>query len=194
MSDNRTDSVPDGGEADLMEQAMLSLRLGLQELPVPKASPALQSQVLQRLTSGQDLSPWPQQVLLRIRWMLLPALIGSLLTVVLVQIHPLLSPSLLLPEMRARIMTLPIPLQTQTKHPNGWLGTPGPHGMEVSTPPKPPAALPGDTTTPNPVQPSNGSANNRHAPIHKHPISIHFRMEKRLSDENAKRNTVSLHR
>src|SRR5689334_4561353 len=82
MSDdmnNPSSALPeDTEEFPLSPQEQETLQQSLNALPTPKPSSSFNLRLLASLTDGRDFSPWPRQVMVRLRWMLLPAALGSL--------------------------------------------------------------------------------------------------------------------
>src|SRR5947208_106566 len=79
MNDPNTESAE-----ILLEPPLAStLQTGLARLPTPALQTRFNQQVLNLLTSEREFDAWPQQALLRLRWMLIPTILGFVLTLVL---------------------------------------------------------------------------------------------------------------
>jgi len=116
------DPSDDSSEVLLEPQVASALQSGLATLPTPEPQTRFNSQVLNLLTSGREFASWPQQALLRLRWMLIPLVLGFVLTFALAVrvFRPLPAPEeyrLDHPTLHAPALT-PLPdLQPVRKHP-----------------------------------------------------------------------------
>ncbi len=82
MSDNFSESerTRNTDSLEISPQALSALQTGIAEIPVPTSNNDIARPVLNVLNSGRDLSPWQSQIMRRIAWMAPAAIVGCLLT------------------------------------------------------------------------------------------------------------------
>src|SRR5690242_201954 len=85
-----SDKYPPAPETDAASQGELTqeeqsaLQNALTDLPTPPIRADFNKGLLAALTSGRDFAPWWRQILARLGWMLLPAILGCLVGVGLI--------------------------------------------------------------------------------------------------------------